>query len=177
MSSRTDSVVISNDAVLGVAPFFHAHGLGNAMLASVASGAELILVESFNRKIVLDLIRRKSVTFFPGVPLMFSALAATAKTPESQGSSLTTCFSAGSPLQPDVSDQFRSKFGVPVRQLYGCSEAGSVTINLDDGADFKSDSVGKPIGWGEVKIVDESGTAVNAGTQGDIAISIRDFWL
>ena len=44
-------------------------------------------------------------------------------------------FTAGAPLARQTFDLFGERFGLPLRQLYGCSEAGSVTINLDDDAD------------------------------------------
>lgn len=159
------------DVVIGIAPMFHAHGLGNALLASVASGAELVLVEEFDRRKIVDLLVRKSITFFPGVPLIFSALAALRRLPPSSSFALKTCFTAGSPLLKQVSIDFQEKFGAPVRQLYGCSEAGSVTINLDDAPDFVAESVGTPIGWGEVKILGENQDDLPQGSSGEIAIS------
>jgi long-chain acyl-CoA synthetase len=150
---------------------FHAHGLGNALLASVASGATLVLTEAFDRRGTLDLIRSERVTFFPGVPLMFSALTAVRQSIAEDQRTLRTCFSAGAPLSPEISSKFESKFGVPVRQLYGCSEAGSVTMNLDKDPHIVSGSVGRPTGWGEVRVLDEFGDDQPPGTPGRIAIS------
>ena len=61
--------------------------------------------------------------------------------------SLRLCFSAGAPLDRETFDLFHDRFGIPVRQLYGCSEAGSVTINLDADPTATAD-LGRPADGG-----------------------------
>ena len=39
---------------------------------------------------------------------------------------------AGLDADPGAAEAERARFGVPLRQLYGGGEAGSVTINLDE---------------------------------------------
>ena len=44
-------------------------------------------------------------------------------------------FSAGAPLSHDAYVSFRNRFGLPVRQLYGTTETGVLTINLSEDID------------------------------------------
>ncbi len=60
-------------------------------------------------------------------------------------SSIRLAFSAGTALPRPFFDAFLDKFGVPVRQLYGCTEAGTLTANLDDDPVASFESVGKPV--------------------------------
>jgi long-chain acyl-CoA synthetase len=73
---------------------------------------------------------------------------------EADLSSLRLCFSAGTALPRPVFDAFKARFGVPVRQHYGCTEAGSLTANLDADPEQTADSAGTPIGPVEIRIVD-----------------------
>jgi long-chain acyl-CoA synthetase len=59
---------------------------------------------------------------------------------------------------------------VPVRQLYGCTEAGTLTANLDEDPVASFESVGKPVDGVEVLIEDEEGQLVPPDTVGEIAV-------
>jgi long-chain acyl-CoA synthetase len=156
------------DVILAVVALFHAHGLGNALLASVRTGATLVLLPRFERDAVLATIGNECVTSFPGVPFLFQTLAETRRAERADLSSLRLCFSAGAPLAPETFDLFHARFGVPIRQLYGCSEAGSVTINLDADPTVSRASVGRPMRGIEVQVVDEEGRARPAGETGEV---------
>jgi long-chain acyl-CoA synthetase len=69
-------------------------------------------------------------------------------------SSLRLCFSAGTALPRAVFDAFGERFGVPVRQHYGCTEAGSLTANLDADPEAGFETVGKPMGPVEIRIIE-----------------------
>ncbi|MBW2371754.1 MAG: AMP-binding protein [Deltaproteobacteria bacterium] len=171
-SNFTASVDLGpEDVVLGVAPFFHAHGLGNAVLAAVCSGATLVIEERFHPRDLLGRIREQSVSVFAGVPFMFRTLADVTQSAPSDLGSLRLAFSAGAPLTRDTFEAFDKRFGVPVRQLYGCSEAGSVSINLDPDAAGTWDSVGRPVRGVEVQVIDDSDSPCAPGEVGRIALA------
>jgi long-chain acyl-CoA synthetase len=73
-------------------------------------------------------------------------------------------------LDKNVFDKFLHQFRVPVRQLYGCTEAGAICINLDENTKETWDSVGAPLKNVEVKIVDEHEVELGVGTSGEIVI-------
>ena len=49
---------------------------------------------------------------------------------------------------------------MPVRQLYGCTEAGTLTANLDADPVATFASVGGPVDGVEVQVVDDEGEPV-----------------
>ncbi|MEP9410008.1 MAG: acyl--CoA ligase [Candidatus Brocadia sp.] len=159
-----------DDKILCVVPLFHAHGFGNCMLASLYAGATLVILEDFNRRKVLKTIQDERITVFPGVPFMFSILAATPVGDDSVLSSLRLCFSAGAPLQQETFRGFFEKYGVPVRQLYGTSETGSVSINLNKNISDTADSVGLPVRNVDVEIFGEKGEILPSDQTGEIGI-------
>jgi long-chain acyl-CoA synthetase len=166
--------VTSGDRILCVVPLHHAHGLGNGLLAATYAGATLVLggldaAESYCEQI-LRLIEREQITMFPGVPYLFGALADTSRECGADLRSLRLAFSAGNSLPRNVFDQFLARFDIPVRQLYGCTEAGSISINLDGCVKASWDSVGRPLAAVEVKIVNEAGCELPALREGDIIV-------
>jgi long-chain acyl-CoA synthetase len=174
--------VTRNDVILCIVPLFHAHGLGNCLLAASSAGATLVILEqsSLDGNLhdvpfvarcprVFELIERHGVTIIPGVPYIFSALATAQLEHEPALASVRLCFSAGNFLGQDVFDRFLDRFGIPVKQLYGCTEAGSVTINLEDEPGLAA-CVGKPIRNVTIHLLDEHQNLLPPEQTGEIAI-------
>ena len=160
----------SDDVILAVVPLSHAHGFGNALLASLRSGARLVLRERFHRGEVLDLLEREHVTVFPTVPFMLRTLTTAGRPRRWDLDALRWCISAGAPLPREVADAFRDRFGVTVRQLYGLTEAGSVTLNTASSADIDPTSVGTPLGTTTLAIVDPDGAPLPPTCEGEIVV-------
>ena len=57
-----------------------------------------------------------------------------------------------------------------MRQLYGCTEAGSIAINLDKDLKTTYDSVGLPLKNIDIKIIDDAGKELPTGSSGEIVI-------
>lgn len=161
------------DTIFCPVPLHHAHGLGNGLLASVRSGARLLLFKDpqpfvLKRRRALELLESERATFFAGVPMLFQALAEAPETADL--SALRLAFSAGTALPASTFTAFLERFGVPVRQLYGCTEAGSISINLDSDLNATWNSVGRPMQGITLEIVDESGAPVSTGTMGEVFV-------
>ena len=173
----TTTKITASDNILIVVPLFHAHGLGNCLLAATCTGAALIFLEEveapfiFRCPRVLELIQKEKVTILPGVPYIFRALT---ELPYKNQLDLSTtvrlCFSAGNFLAKDTFDKFNQKFGIPVRQLYGSTEAGAICINFDTESEIKYNSVGLPVKNVQVKIIDEQENEVDNDTTGEIVV-------
>ncbi len=175
--------ITSSDNILCTVPLYHAHGLGNCLLAATRNGATLVILEQslsngipvevpfvFRRPRVLELIEKEKATILPGVPYIFNTLAEAPADTQVDLSTLRLCFSAGNFLSKDIFDKFLQRFGIPIRQLYGCTEAGSVAINLDNQLEKTYDSVGLPMKNVEIKIVDDEGKELPVGMSGEIII-------
>lgn len=157
--------VRSDDAVAAIVPLHHAHGFGNAMLLAICNGLTLLIPQAprdndgrelplrFWRNELLTMLADNRITILPGVPFVFGLLAESSTVPE--GLCLRFCVSAGSPLGEDVYRRFRERIGAPIRQLYGCTEAGSVTVNREHDIDSCWQSVGTPMPGIEIRLEDE----------------------
>lgn len=159
----------SDVSVVGVAPFFHSHGLMNAAVLTLLSGGTLHVQGSFFARDIARLIERERIGGLPAVPFMFQLLAAL---PERNDlSSLRFALSAGAPLPLDTAHAFHQAYGIAIRQLYGATETGVIAVRTDATSDWNS--VGIPIGGVEVTIVDGNGQEVPAGTPGRVRIASR----
>ncbi|HEY9771467.1 MAG TPA: AMP-binding protein [Coleofasciculaceae cyanobacterium] len=174
--------ITSADNILCLVPMYHAHGLGNCLLASIDNGATLVILEQFRqqgtpvevpfifrRLRVLELIEQEQITILPAVPYIFNTLAETPTDTQADLSSLRLCFSAGNFLSQDIYERFRARFGISIKQLYGCTEAGSVAIDLED-SDKPYGSVGRPMQNVELKIIGDRETQLPVGEIGEIVI-------
>lgn len=158
------------DRVLGVAPFSHVNGLMRSMLAALLAGATLVTVPRFERVAVARVIHERRITVFIGVPFMFTVLAETRWPRPVDFSSLRVCISSSAPLRRETALRFRERYGMPLRQLYGTTETGTIAVNLDPDLVETVDSVGVPIGGVTVEIFSEERRPLLAGAVGDIGI-------
>jgi long-chain acyl-CoA synthetase len=165
--------ITAEDKIFCTIPLFHTYGMGCCMVAATRTGATLVMLEDPNpfllrRQRAMELAEAEGVTIYPGVPFNFRLMA---EAPQSADlSAIRLAFSAGTALPRAFFDGFLDKFGVPVRQLYGCTEAGTLTANLDDDPVATFESVGAPVDGVEVLIEDEEGELVPAETVGEIAV-------
>ncbi len=157
-----------HDRVLGAAPFFHSYGLVNGLLCGVMSGSRVHAVNDFFPKDITSLIERERITGFPGVPFMYELLADLGRAANFQ--SLRYALSAGAPLSQSTAEKFRSKYGVPIRQLYGTTETGVASVEPEPTDEATEPSVGNPIPGVSIQILDDVHRVVADGEQGNVAI-------
>ena len=164
----------AQDRVLSVIPLFHTWGMGACLLAPVHWGTTLFILPDphpflLTRHHALELIERERITIFPGVPFNFQ-LMAQAPT-RADLSSLRLCFSAGVGLPRTTFDAFGERFGVLVRQLYGSTETGIICANMSDDPVGTFESVGRPVGDVDLRIIDEDGQTMAPMEAGEVSVS------
>lgn len=157
--------------LLGAAPFTHVNGLVRTMMTSMFVGGTLYPVREFRRREVLDLITRERITYFGAVPSIFLILADTPVRGSVDLGCLRTVFSASAPLLPADARRFQEKYGVWIRQLYGSTETGTISVNLADDVAGSLASVGHPLPDVRFDVVDDQGRAVAAGAEGEVRIA------
>jgi long-chain acyl-CoA synthetase len=161
------------DTVFCAIPLFHTYGLGCCLLAALRSGATTVLFDApqpfaLTRERALSVIEHERVTMIPAVPLIFRLLAEAQS--EADLSAIRLCLSAGNALPRSTFDAFERRFGIPIRQLYGLTETGAVSVNLDADPEATAASVGRPLPGVDVAILDAAGDALPADRIGEIAI-------
>lgn len=157
----------SDDVGLAAFPLFHIFGLNVALGLTVATGASLVLQERFDPAASLQLVRDLGVTSLLGVPAMFAAWA---DLPGSSGplERVRRAIAGAAALPAEVATRFEDRYGVPVWQGYGLTEAApGVATSLGTGR-HRPGSVGRPLPGVEVRLVDDGGEDALTGDPGEI---------
>jgi long-chain acyl-CoA synthetase len=160
-----------SDRVLGVAPFSHVNGLMRSMVTPVLSGATLVTAPSFERRAVGRLVDVQRVSVFIGVPFMFAVLGETRWPSPVNLGSLRWCLSSSAPLRPETSRRFHRRYGIHVRQLYGTTETGTISVDLDPDIESHLGSVGRPLPGVRVEVFSEGGEPLPPDQVGEVGVS------
>jgi long-chain acyl-CoA synthetase len=165
--------VRDDDVVVAVLPLFHVFGLSSVMNVAVRYGGTMTLVPRFDPAKVLEVVQRDRATIFSGVPTMFHALLHHPKVDDYDHSSLRVCNSGGASIPGEVLRGFEEKFGVVILEGYGLSETASAACFNRSVEERRVLSIGKPIYGVEVRVVDEDGKELAAGSDNVGEIVIR----
>jgi len=160
--------VHAGDVALGVLPLFHIFGLNVMLGLSLYAGAALVLVERFDPASTLETVRAHGVTLLAGAPPMFAAWAELRGATGDELASVRLAVSGASALPAEVAGAFEARFGVPLWQGYGLTEAAPVVTSAVVGGERKPGSIGVPAPGVEVRLVDEDGEDVLEGDPGEI---------
>jgi long-chain acyl-CoA synthetase len=143
-----------HEKVLGALPFFHVYGMTVAMLYSLATGAELIVVpDPRDTGLLLQIIQRERVTLYPGVPAMYAGLINHPKVREYDLSSIKACLSGGAALPVEVAQQFERLTGGRLVEGFGMTECSPVACANPIFGERRVGSIGLPIPGTEVAVV------------------------
>ncbi|XP_022356115.1 acyl-coenzyme A synthetase ACSM3, mitochondrial [Enhydra lutris kenyoni] len=115
------------------------------------------------------------IVILPKIPEWWLANIACLRTAPSLRSykfkSLKHCVSAGEPINPEVTEQWRKRTGLDIYEGYGQTETVLICGNFK-GMKIKPGSMGKPSPAFDVKILDVNGNVLPPGQEGDIGIQV-----
>jgi long-chain acyl-CoA synthetase len=162
--------LLADDVILGSLPFFHIFGLNVVLGGALYVGAPVVLVEQFHGDAALHLITRCGVTVLVGSPTMYAALEALPDPPANARAleRVRVAYCGAAPLTADVASAWERRFGQPLRQGYGLTEASPAVTRPSINQHPRPDSIGAPLPGVEVRLVDEDGDDSLAGDPGEI---------
>jgi len=166
----------SDDIVLCVMPFFHVGGSAAHLFPAFANGATILIHKTFDETEVLDAIQNQKVTYVGLVPAMIIRLLEHRDLDQYDLSSLRTIMYVGAPMPLEALRRGIERFGQVFSQLFGQTETLNVAVlekedhKLEGSAREvgRLQSAGKPLGQGEMRIVDAHGDDVSVGEVGEI---------
>lgn len=134
------------DRAMTVLPLFHVNAPVVSLSASLLSGGTVILAKRFSRRAFWSWVERYQATWVSIVPTILALLLDTEKPPFLPGD-VRFVRTASAPLPAAQLRAFEAKFGLPVIETYGLTEAASqVTANPVPPGRHKPGSVGLPVG-------------------------------
>ncbi|MDE0660395.1 MAG: acyl--CoA ligase [Gammaproteobacteria bacterium] len=160
------------DRCLNIMPLFHIHGLMAPVLASLAAGGEVVCSPGFDALRFFSWLADTEPTWYSAVPTMHQAILARAGRNEEavRGNRLRFIRSSSASLPTTVMSSLEKVFDAPVIEAYAMTEAAhQMCSNPLPPAVRKPGSVG-PAAGPEVTILDDQGSGLPAGAEGEIAI-------
>jgi long-chain acyl-CoA synthetase len=157
-----------DDVSLCVVPLFHIFGLNGVLGLSLVAGASVVLLGRFDAGSTLAEVAARRVTVVAGPPTMFAAWNAFLPAPAEALSSVRLAVAGAAPLRREVADGFEERFGRPLHQGYGVTEASPVVSSSITGGAPVAGSVGPPLPGVDVRLVDEEGMDALPGDPGEV---------
>jgi len=149
-------------------PLYHVGGIA-IIFRCCLYGTTVILQSGFEPSIVSQVLQSQQITLVSLVPTMLLRLLETHR--ESLTSSQLRCILlGGAATQPSLLEQTLA-LNLPVATTYGLTEAASQVVTASpDEVKRKPGSVGKPLMFSTVRIIDQDGQECPAGEIGEIVV-------
>ncbi|MBW1613709.1 MAG: AMP-binding protein, partial [Deltaproteobacteria bacterium] len=168
------------DVYIAVNPLFHIMALGLFMAIGLNKGNATLLMPVPQVDAILETIERHRARWLLGVPALYRMILENDRLDYYDLSSLTYCYCGGDVLPVEVFNRWRERFGIPIYQVYGSTEAGHVTYSRID-KEPRANTVGLPIKSRECIVVDpETLKPVPPGESGELLVTspytVKEYW-
>jgi acyl-CoA synthetase (AMP-forming)/AMP-acid ligase II len=151
-------------------PLFHVNAQVMGLLATLVSGASLVLDPRFEADAYWDRVAEWRPTWLNTVPAILAALASRPGPPAEVAARIRFARSASAPLPIPTSRAFTAATGISVLQTYGMTEAaGQITADPLDPSARREGSVGLPVGVG-LTVLGPEGHPLPPGGTGMVAL-------
>jgi long-chain acyl-CoA synthetase len=174
------------DAIMGIAPFFHITGLAANVCLSLLCGAPLVMTGRFESGVTLRMMECHGVTFMVGAVTAYTALLNDPAFPTTNLTALRVTASGGAPVAPAIAERWEAASGRPLQNCYGLTETTALVLLSPVGAPGRTDassgalSVGIPVSGTVVEIHDDEGRALPPGEIGELVVDgpqvIAGYW-
>jgi long-chain acyl-CoA synthetase len=155
------------DTFLCLLPFFHTYAITGTILLPLLNGSKMVLVDRFQPMKVMKLIEDNAVSVFLAIPSMYRVLAHTEG--DFDLKSVRFPISGGEPMPVAVAEAFERRFGVPIFEGYGQTEASPV-VSLNVPERRKLGTVGPALPGVQIAIWDENKNPVGVDVVGEIMV-------
>jgi long-chain acyl-CoA synthetase len=138
-------------------------------LVPVNRGATLVMAEKFSASRFFQHVRTHRVTLAAGNPTTINILLNTEGNAHRDNlPTLRFITSSSAPLTIEEWRRFEERFGIPIAQAYGSSETGWIAAVA--GEERRLGTVGRPLPYHDLAIVDAAGRRLPPGEIGEVEI-------
>jgi acyl-CoA synthetase (AMP-forming)/AMP-acid ligase II len=159
------------DVAMCVMPLFHIHGLMASTMATFYSGGTVVVPPAFDAMTFWPVMAVHHATWYSAVPTMHQMLLLRNRGERPAGSEyLRFIRSSSSALSSETMRQLESRFGAPVLEAYGMTEAShQMASNPLPPGERRPGSVGRATGI-EIGVMGDAGSLLAAHAQGEVVI-------
>ncbi|WP_436778245.1 class I adenylate-forming enzyme family protein [Yinghuangia sp. YIM S09857] len=167
-------------STLVTVPLFHATGCHATLVAGMAQGGKLVLLNKFDADVAVDLVERERLTRLVGVPTTIQAILEAGAGRDL--TSVTYVGYGGAPAPTSLPGRIRAQMPRAVCGVgYGLTESSAnATANMGARYAARPDSVGTPCPVVEIAAVDDRGAPLPPGQVGELVVRgpnvVRGYW-
>jgi acyl-CoA synthetase (AMP-forming)/AMP-acid ligase II len=161
----------SDDVGMCVMPLFHIHGLMASTMATFWAGGTVVVPPAFDPMTFWPALAVQRATWYSAVPTMHQMLLLRNRGERPAGAErLRFIRSSSSALAPEVMHQLESRFGAPVLEAYGMTEAShQMASNPLPPGERRAGTVGIETGI-RIAVMGEQGDLLAPGAHGEVVI-------
>ncbi len=159
----------SKDIMIVSRPMFHSGGLLVESAPVLYKGGTLILKRRFRPREILEAIERYRVTIVELPATVYQFILQECDLSEYDLRSVRCYFTGGERIPIALLQEYLKK-GILISQIFGQTEASTITFLPTEKAVEKMGSVGLPVFHGEVRIINKEGKEVAPGEVGEIIL-------
>lgn len=160
--------VNQNDRTIAITPMFHTAGLFGLVTPLLLAGGEIIIQPTFRAQETYELIMEYQPTKLFMVPTMYYDLMNNVDIETM--TSVDLLISGGAPMSKSVCEAFKVA-NLPLIDSYGLTEVGPNNFwKSPYDTSISHESVGKPILFNQIKLINHQGEEVEQGDVGELLI-------
>jgi fatty-acyl-CoA synthase len=160
-------------------PMFHSGGLLVQSAPILYKGGTLILKRRFRPQEILETVQKYRATLLELPATVYQFILHDCDLSQYDLSSVRCFFTGGERIPIALLTEYHGR-GIAISQIFGQTEASTITFLPFEDATRKVGSVGLPVFHGEVRIVDKEGKDVKAGEVGEIIVKgptlMNEYW-
>ncbi len=150
-------------------PLTHIGGILLFVMAPLRSGSSVVLMETWDPELAIDLIERHRVTSAGGPPAVLQGMFAASNWSADKVRSVRSSGSGAADVSPGLIRQARDRFGAFAFRSYGMTECPMLTSGRPgDAEEHLIGTDGRPVPGAMARLVDAEGRTVAAGMEGEV---------
>ncbi len=153
------------DRCLNVMPLFHSHGLLGAAMSTLHAGGSILCTPGMDPRRFLEWATTFGCTWYTAASTIHQMVL---RAP-GEWEGLRFMRSASGPLAPQVAAELEERFGAPMIEVYGMTEAYQIAANPLPPGERRLGTVGRPTGT-EVGVLGGDAVVRTAGSDGEIVV-------
>ncbi len=178
---QLDSIELPPDIrSLIVLPLCHSYGIATVNGGYLREVGKTVLMNTFDVDAIFTAIERYGINLLAAVPTMYIFFLLHPDPKRYNLSSMKYWISGAAALTQETWRQFKETFGFEIAEGWGLTEAGANNCVNPLNGTKKVGSIGLPMKGIEMKVVDETGTELQSGAEGEIILKgpmlMKGYW-
>lgn len=142
------------ERMLAALPLFHAYGMTMVGTLSVYIGAEMVLLPAPRIPLVMNVMKKHTPTWVPGVPTLYEKIAAEAEANGAEIKGVRNAFSGASTLPTSTVRKWENLTGGLLVEGYGLTETSPILVGNPMSEARRPGYIGVPFPDTDIRIAD-----------------------